>query len=560
MSRARPKSAPSSLARQPGPDWSVLARIKSLFRDQAIYGFGAVATSVLSLLLLPVFTRYLTPADYGVIAMLAMIEAATKVAFRWGVDLAFMRLYYDCADQAARQRLASTVFLFLLAANGSLLVAGLASASWLSGQIFGTKQQALLIGLTMANTFVAGFYFIPFQVLRIEERSGQFIALTIGRLGGTLVARLALVIGAGLGVLGIVLSDVIVTAVFTVILSRWFVKLIRPTFSPAVMRQALVFGLPRIPHSISQQIVGFADRYFLNAYGTLNDVGLYSIGASFGQALKLFLSAFDTAWAPFFLTMMREKDAQRIYSVVSTYVTALLVLLVAGLCATAPDIVRLFTTPDFFEASTVTPWIALGVMFQGLNLLGSIGLIIKKRTAPYPIATGIAAAAGVLANVLLIPRFGGLGAAWANMLAYFMLAAVTGAFSWAVYPIRYEWSRLTRIALGGVAGYVASRFVARSAPALPGLLMHGAVVVAVYLIVLYASGFFHAGELKLLRSLRQRMFMRPGVSLPTAEPIEVGLAGEAVDPGLEPMPQPLKVEPGAGTDSISGPKLPTRRG
>ena len=65
---------------------------------------------------------------------------------------------------------------------------------------------------------------------------------------------------------------------------------------------------------------------------------------------------------------MSEANAGRIYSVVSTYVVALLVLLVAGLCAVAPQGVRLFTAPGYFRAAAVVPWIAIGVMFQGLYI------------------------------------------------------------------------------------------------------------------------------------------------------------------------------------------------
>ena len=90
----------------------MLARIKTLFRHLAVYGLGDVATSLISLLLLPVYTQYLTPSDYGVIAMLLTVEASGKILFRWGVDTAFMRLYYDCTDQKARQRLSSTLFFF----------------------------------------------------------------------------------------------------------------------------------------------------------------------------------------------------------------------------------------------------------------------------------------------------------------------------------------------------------------------------------------------------------------------------------------------------------------
>ena len=104
------------------------SRIKSLFRNLVIYGLGDVATSLVSFLLLPLYTRYLAPADYGVIAMLLTIEAVAKIVFRWGVDTAFMRLYFDCRDTASRQRLASTIFFFLLAINGSLVLASVAAS------------------------------------------------------------------------------------------------------------------------------------------------------------------------------------------------------------------------------------------------------------------------------------------------------------------------------------------------------------------------------------------------------------------------------------------------
>jgi O-antigen/teichoic acid export membrane protein len=494
---------------------------------------------VVSLLLLPIFTSYLTTSDYGVITMLLTIEAVAKVAFRWGVDTAFMRLYYDCADQPARQRLASTIFFFLLAVNGSLVLASVFAANWLGGLLIGpaapgAAPHGVLVALTIANTFVAGFYFIPYHMLRIGERSTQFIALTFTRSAGTIVARLILVIWAHLGVLGIVLADTMVTAVFTLILSRWFLPLIRPVFSREVLKEALGFGLPRVPHSVAQQVISVADRYFLKAYGTLSDVGLYSIGASFGLALKLFLSAFESAWTPFFLAAMKEKDPGRIYSTVSTYVVAMLVLLVAGLCALAPAVVALFTTPAFHPAAQVTPWIALGVMFQGLYLVGSIGLVITKRTTRYPISTGLAAAASLIANIILIPKYGMLGAAWANVIAYFTLAAVTSAFSWQVYPIPYEWSRLARIAIAGVLSYLAAEWAApASLRPVASLLFRSAVIVPTYFAALYVMRFFHPRELRMLIELRQRVLSRAPVAAAAPETTEVEMAGEILDAGPE---------------------------
>jgi O-antigen/teichoic acid export membrane protein len=539
----------------------VLTRVKSLFRNVVIYGMGDVATSVVSLLLLPIFTRYLTPSDYGVITMLLTIEAVTKVLFRWGVDTAFMRLYYDCHDRQAQQRLASTIFYFLFLVNGGLVAAGMMGAGWLSDTLFHTRAHALLIQLTLANTFVAGFFFIPFQVLRIGERSGQFVALSFTRSAGTIAARLVLVIGLRMGVLGIVTADVAVTTILTLILSRWYVPLLRPVFSRDVLREALGFGLPRVPHSVAQQIIGFADRYFLNAYGTLRDVGLFSIGASFGLALKFFLSAFESAWTPFFLGLMRDRDATRVYSTVSTYVLALLVLLVAGVCATAPAVVRFFTTPQFHSAAAVTPWIALGVMFQGIYLVGSIGLVITKRTKVYPVSTGAAAGASVIANLLLIPRYGMLGAAWANAIAYATLATGTVGVSWYVYPIPYEWGRLLRVGVAGAVSYViVSGVVPRNLPPIAGILLSTAATTLMYAMVLSVSGFFQPGELRLLRDIRGRVVTWKKAPVARADSMPVEMAGDIVDTPAEPPTAEADLEPETGvTPAVSpGSRSPRR--
>jgi O-antigen/teichoic acid export membrane protein len=484
----------------------VLSRLTTLARNLAIYGAGDVATSVLSFFLLPLYVRYLSPEDYGVIGLLLTVEVGAKILFRWGVDASFMRLYYDCPDQAARQRLASTIFFFLLALNGTLLGVGLAAAPWMAQHLFGTQQHVTALRLVLANTFVVGFYFLPFHVLRIQGRSPQFIALTIGRSFATLVLRLVLVVVARWGVLGVVLADVFVTLGFTLVLSRWFAPLIRAVFSRAMLRDALAFGLPRLPHGVAHQVIAVADRYILTLFVTLREIGLYAIGATFGLAMKLFLSAFEYAWAPFYFATMKEPDAQRVFSLVTTYGVAALVLLASGLAAVSGPVVRLMTTPEFYPAAQVIPWVGLGVLFQGVYLLTSIGLNITKQTAYYPVATLCAAAASVGANLILVPRFGVVGAAWSNTIAYAVLAMVGMGLSQRCYPIRYEWDRLLRLVIAGFGAFVAARLlVPDQIPAVLSFLGRGLLVVTIYPALLVAMGFYQARELEVVMRLLRRV-------------------------------------------------------
>ena len=95
----------------------------------------------------------------------------------------------------------------------------------------------------------------------------------------------------------LVVADVILTGIVALFLLPAFVDLLRPRFSRDVLRDALHFGLPRVPHSMAHQVTALSDRWVLNAFLTADRVGVYSIGASFGLSMKLFLSAFEYATA-----------------------------------------------------------------------------------------------------------------------------------------------------------------------------------------------------------------------------------------------------------------------
>jgi len=503
-------------------------KIRELAKNLAIYGLGDVAVSVVNLLLLPVYVRYLSPADYGALALLGTVEVIAKIVFRMGLDGAFMRFFYDCPDRAARQRLASTLFFFLLAANGLLLAVALLFSGTLSTALFEGAPHLRALQLTLVNTFLIGFTFLPFHLMRMEKRAVQFSALTLTRSVATVILRIVLVVGFGYGVLGVVVADTAVTVALMLLLIRWFRPLIRPAFATGVLRDALRFGLPRVPHAGAQQVMAVADKFVLAAYRPLQEVGVYSIGVSFGLTQKLFLSAFEYAWAPFYYEHARAPDARRLYSSMTTYGVAVLALITAGLSAAAADLLALATQTEaahYVPAAGVVTWIAVGVFFQGVYLLTSIGLNLTKNTHYYPVATSAAAACNVGLNLLLVPRFGMNGAAWANAASYALQALLAWRFSTRVYPVQYQTRRLATIAVAAVIASFCGHALPDLQP-LPGVLLRGSTVVMVYAGLLALSGFFEPEELRALsRLLRRRP--KPGPK-PGAGPEVVELGGEIV--------------------------------
>jgi O-antigen/teichoic acid export membrane protein len=502
----------------------VLDRLRSLGKSFTVYGLGDVATSVISFLLLPLYARFLTPEDYGAIGLLLSVEVVAKIVFRFGLDAAFMRLYYDCPDDTARQRLASTLFWFLAAIGGVVLAVCQAGLPVLASAM-GVANYPGALRIVLVNTFIIGFYFIPFHVLRMTDRPTTFVGLTTSRSAATLLTRFALIIGLDLGVTGFVLADLLVSGVFTIVMLRWFQPLIRLTFSRAVLDDALRFGLPRVPHGILQQVMFVADRYVLRIFSVLAEVGLYQMGASFGMALKLVLNAFEYAWAPFYFQTMKAPDATATFRLITTYGVAGITLLVAGMAAVGPEIVRFVLPPEFHGAARIVPWIGLAVGFHGLYLLTSIGLNITKSTRFYPVATGAAAVTSVTANLLLVPRFGSLGAAWSNAAAYGVMAGTAFVLSQRVYPIPLEWGRLARIGVAGTAAYAAA-WALPSMPPLAAGLARGGVVTAIFPGCLTLLGFLDARELRTLGRMLERVRTGRAGPAPAAAETDVALADE----------------------------------
>src|SRR5688572_25330784 len=165
-----------------------------------------------------------------------------------------MRFFYDCETETDRQRLASTIFFFLLISNGVLFVLSMAASQGLAAALY-SGQGTVALRLVLLNTFVMSFTFLPFHVLRMQKRSVEFSLLTLARSVATVVLRLVLIVGFGQGVLGVVLADALVTAVLMLALSRHFAPLLRPMFSAALLRETLAFGLPRLPHAAAQQVI-----------------------------------------------------------------------------------------------------------------------------------------------------------------------------------------------------------------------------------------------------------------------------------------------------------------
>lgn len=471
---------------------------RRLLRHLVVYGSADTAAQFINLLLLPVYTVVLSLTEYGVLALVLVLEAFLKIVYRWGFDTSYLRLHYDCTTDEQKRTLAGTAAISMALGNLAVVAILWIAAPFVAMSLLDSAEHVWLVRLLAVNLFISSFHFLPLTFLRIEERSRAFAGWTVIRTFGTIAAKLTFVVWLDMSVLGFLVADFVLAVILLLGLSPILRRMAAPRFSVPAARELFAIGLPRIPHGTLHQVMAMADRLFLGYYLPLDRLGLYQVASSIANGLKLYPVALSTAWSPFAFESMRRPDAKELYARMATYAFALMAGLAVAMVLLADPLVRVMAAPEFRGASALIPLLVLGITIQASATFVSTALHIAKRITPFPIITLVAAVTSVAANIVLIPLFELQGAALAAACGQTALFAATWYFVRRIYPIPYEASRLLRIALIALVLAVAGVVVQTTLPFGPATGVN-LLLLAAFPIALLASRVFRPTEIARLR-------------------------------------------------------------
>jgi O-antigen/teichoic acid export membrane protein len=422
----------------------------ALLRHSALFGLAGLVQRVVSLLLVPVYTRQLHPVSYGRLELLVAITAVLVPILRSGVANGFFRLWFEGEDER-RRRLGRTAFWFTMATATLGMLLGLAVAAPLSEVLWGTSNGTNLVRVGAVALFAQVNYEQLTAFYRVEQRSRAYAAAALANLAITVALSLWLVVGLQLGPTGALAGNVSGTLAVWL----WLVLRRRRELTPQIDRDLLRgmqhFGLPLVPAALLTWAVDFSDRLFVNALSSQREVGIYSLAAKLASASILFLTAFRLAWPAFAYSIEDDDEAKRTYGYVLTYAMLMATWIAVGLGLLAPWLVRILADPAYREAWHAVGLLALSVAgLTGYTVL-AIGTGRAKRTQMNWVVSGVGAVVAVGLNFALIPAYGSVGAATATLAAYVTMFVGMAIRSQQVYPIPYQWRRVTTIALVGGA-------------------------------------------------------------------------------------------------------------
>jgi O-antigen/teichoic acid export membrane protein len=422
-----------------------------LAKHSAVYGLGGLVSRILAVLLLPLYTRYLAPRDYGAVETLVALSAVLVTVLRLGLPSAFFRFYFNADGEGARLRLVRTSFWFTMAVATAALAAGLAGAGPLARALFGSDDRTGLVAAAFVGLWAQLNYEQMTALFRVEQRSLSFVIASIGNVLVTVGASLLLVVGLHKGATGVVVGNFAGTLVVYAVLLGYRRSQLGLELDGGLLRAMNRFGLPLVPAALSLWVLNFSDRFFLVTLSGPREVGLYSIGVRLSSAILFLLIAFSTAWPAFAYSIEDELEARRTYSMVLTYLLFVCCWLSLGIGLLAPWLVRLLTTPPFYSSARVVAPLAFALAAYAGYTVVVIGLGRAGKTGFNWIVTGAAALLDTGLNIAFIPRYGMTGAAIATLAAYTTMFVAMAWYVQRIYPVPYRWKRVAVLA-GGAAG------------------------------------------------------------------------------------------------------------
>ncbi len=428
-------------------------QLKSLIAQSATYGLGDLLTKAIAFLLIPVYTRYLSPADYGILGIASTITAVLGILYPLGLNAAAMRFYYDTPDESTQRDLLGTLALAVLSVGLALTL--ILAATPLGPALFSAIVKDIpfdpYIRILLWTAFFTSASAVPLVIFRVQERPRRYVAYTAGGFLLTTAAILYFVVGRRAGALGNLRGVMMASGVMALLYLFTTFRHANLTFQREWLRKGIVYALPIVPHLMAHWALTLSDRSILNQFVPLDRVGIYTLGYQMSIALALVSHALNNAWMPFFYRLAGEESAQRKLARFFTYYLGIMVVTALGLALLGGDIIRVIANPEYHEAARLVPVITLAYLAQSFYYPAVFALFYRGKTQYLPLITGSAAALNIGANIALIPAWGIDAAAWNKVLAYTVLAAATLAVGQRVYPVPWERQRLAKLlAVGGV--------------------------------------------------------------------------------------------------------------
>jgi O-antigen/teichoic acid export membrane protein len=414
--------------------------LRAFLKDSAIYAIPAFISRGLSLILVPLYTRVLSPADYGSLDLLIVFAGIINLTIALEVSQGVARFYGSEQDPQRKVAYASSALWFTLVCYSVFALIMLAFTPQVAGLVMGQPGMELAFQIGIAFIWINSVFYLVQNQFRWELRSRHYaiVSLVMAFVTAGVSVWLAFVLKWGL--LGLLVGMVVGCLVATALGFWWLRNSFRFRFSFPQLREMLKFSTPLVFSGIAVWVCLYVDRMMINHFLSINEVGLYGIGHRLASVAGLVMVGFQGALTPLVYAHYQKEDTPRQLECIFRIFLFLALTMFLLLTLFALDILRLLTTPAFYGGAEVVVYLVPAIMLANMYIF-SPGISIAKKTHLIVWINVGGGMLNILLNYLFIPAFGITGAGLATMISYFCIFSAYTTIGHRFYRIPHQWSR-----------------------------------------------------------------------------------------------------------------------
>lgn len=422
--------------------------VANLGKHALIYGMGNLGTRIVAFLLLPLYTAFLTPEDYGILQICNILHTILLIVVQMGLTSSLFKVYYSENDLESKKVVLSSALIFMSASSLVILLPLFLLRSNIAPLLIGGENSEPLFVLILGAVYFESLVSLCLAILRAEEKSKVYALFILSKISIYALLNILFVGGLKRGYLGSREAVFLTMLVAIFVFIPFLKKHIEKRFNWHCVKELLQIGVPLAIGGIASWVLNFTDRYMLKFLlpeeVAMTEVGLYSMGAKFALLVKLFIvTPFMLSWGVLMFSHQHDKNAKLLYSkVLDIFVfTASIVFIIISVFG-KDAIFFISVNPDYYDAYKVIPLLSLSYVLLGVFMVFRVGVTLEKKTFFASLANILAAMVNVFMNYLLIPNYGMMGAVFSSLLSFSLMTALMYIFSQKVYPIPYNIPRV----------------------------------------------------------------------------------------------------------------------
>lgn len=388
----------------------------ALFNHSRRYLSSNLILKLLTLISVPILTRLLTPADYGVLALFNTAFTILAIIIGLNIQSAVYRYYFE--DKKDFSNFLGSNLSFLVIISGVWLVIGILISNAIA-PIFQLSSNLFILAIlvSICNVFV-GLYLN--NIMMKKDSKHYFNITTIKTVALTALTILLVYLATEQKYMGGIIALLLVSILFAAYCGLKLFKEAKLKFEFRHIKYSLLFSIPLLPQGLSGVVLSFFDRVIIGQLTNLTDVGLYDFAYKVGMIQLMVVSSVTAAWTPTFYEYLNNKQTGKIVALVKKQAKVVFILALA-LILFSREIVQILASPEYYSALDIVPFIVFAYVFFFLYIIYSAYTFYRKKTLIYSVGAVISAGLNITLNYLLIPIYGYKIAAVTTLISYALL-------------------------------------------------------------------------------------------------------------------------------------------